>query len=417
MAPKSLPEISTRTEELDRCVNCGLCLSVCPTYLVKGSEGLTARGKIAILKGLLNDEIEPSSHVADLFDDCLTCYACQSVCPAGVKTPRLWTAARQDMAGYSRSNRLKRFGLTWTIGKPKLFDFEIKLAGKMAGFDRGQRQMAKLGRWGFPVFRGAPLIPQLKDEYPPLVDEIGSVGLLPGCSVNISTPWLADAAIYLLNAAGWRVVIPKDQVCCGAPAINNGCWEIARRLAQVNMEVFGSQGFDHVTSLDATCAGALKYDYFELFRNDKAASRKADRLAGMITGLDMLIFSAVEAGSLKLNPVEAVITLHDSCHATHLGGGSRWLGILEKIDGLDIRELPDSDHCCGFGGSYAFFHNRTSVEIAERKAERIIETGADQVLVGSPGCLLRIHSVMGDRAEKSVRVRHVVELLYDAVAE
>ena len=417
MGRQRLPEISLRTGELAKCTNCGLCLAVCPTYLVKGSEGLTARGKIALLKALLGNEIEPSAGIADLFDDCLTCYACQSVCPSDVRTQNLWTAVRQDMAGLSKSNRLKRLGLNWTIGKPKLFDFEVKSAGRVAGFDRSQRQAAKLGRFGFPVCRGAPYLKQLKEEYPPHNDEIGSIGLLLGCSVNISTPWVADAVIYLLNSAGWRIIIPKEQVCCGAPAINNACWDLAKRLALENMAIFSDLGVNRVTSADATCAGAFKHDYLELFKSDVKTLTQVVEFSALTTELSALIAEAVDDGRLKFNPLEAIVTLHDSCHVTHVGGGSRWRSILEKIEGLDIRDLPDSDHCCGFGGSYAIFHNRTSVKIAERKAERVVESGADQVLVGSPGCLLRIQSIMDDKSEHSIRIRHVAELLADVVKE
>lgn len=415
MKEKQLSEVSRRTEELDKCVNCGLCQAVCPTFLLKGHEGLTARGKILLLKGLLNKEINPSKSIADLFDDCLTCYACQTVCPAGVKTQRLWTSSRQDLGSLSSTRSIKHLGLAWSIGKPRLFELEVKLAGSLIGFDRQDRNSVCLRGRSLPIFKGAPYLKHLQEEYLPLGREVGSVGLLLGCSVNLSTPWIADDVIKLLNAAGWRVIIPKDQVCCGAPVINNACWNIARKLAKRNLTVFIRSGVDRVVSADGTCANALMHDYMELFQEDDDLFANAIDLARITADLGTLLAEAFDDNRLNFTNCDKVVTLHDSCHVTHVGGGNRWGSLLNAVDGLEIRKLPDSDHCCGFGGSYAFFHNDTSFRIADRKAQRVLETGADEVLVGSPGCLLRLRSVLNADTEKEVVVRHVAELLSEVV--
>ncbi|MDP8238952.1 MAG: (Fe-S)-binding protein [Candidatus Hatepunaea meridiana] len=412
---QKLPEVSLRTEELDKCVNCGMCQAVCPTFIVKGHEGLTARGKIELLKRLLNNTLEPSKSIADLFDDCLTCYACQSVCQAGVKTERLWTASRQDLGKYSTTGRIKHLGLNWTVGKPKLFNLEVGLFGILAGFNRNNPASARLGKYSLPIYCGAPYLKHLHNDYPPMGKEVGSVGLLLGCSVNLSTPWVADAVILLLNAAGWRVIIPKDQVCCGAPAINNACWDIAKRLAKNNLKVFNKLGVDRITSSDATCAGAFKYDYKELFFNDDEVLPVVSKFADMTVDLSTLLSEAYDDDRIEFDAYKAVVTLHDSCHVTNVGGGSRWLELLSAIDELEIKELKDSEHCCGFGGSYAFFHNDTSFKIAERKMQRVVESGAEQVLVGSPGCLLRLQSVVNNNFDRDIKVRHVSELLAEAI--
>jgi len=411
---RQLTEVSLRADELDKCVNCGLCLEKCPTYLIKRTEGLTARGKIVLLKALLEETIEPSTRIADLFDDCLTCYACQSICTAGVQTQRLWITARQDLRGLTANSKMKHIGLSWTIGRPKLFEFEVKLAGLLKGFDQNDHDQARLGKWSLPIFKGAPYIKLLANEYP-VVNEVGSVGMLLGCSVNLSTPWVADAVIKLLNAAGWRVIIPKEQVCCGEPAINNASWDIARKLAIRNISVFNELGVDKVVSADGTCSSAFSHDYIELFQNDDQALVDATKLAQITTDLGSLLAEALDDGRLKFGNYErVVVTLHDSCHITHVGGGSRWRDLLNAVEGLEIRELSDSDHCCGFGGSYAFFHNDTSVKIAERKINKAIETGAEEILVGSPGCALRLQSVVNNTS-KNIIVRHAAELLAEAI--
>jgi len=415
---KKLPllEIAAREEELYKCVNCGLCQSVCPTYLVTGHEGKTARGKILLMRGLLEDLLEPSVSISNIFDDCLTCYACQTVCPAGVKTERLWTSARQDLASSSLTTWIKRIGLRLTIGKPWIFNKLAHLAGLSFGFNRDNHRGAVLkGRLLFP-FSGAPYLRSLKEEYEPVEEVSGSVGLLLGCSSNLFTPWVVDAAIKLLNAAGWRVIIPHDQVCCGAPAINNGDWKTAKRLAKENIQLFNDLEADYITSCDATCAGAFIKDYLEIFANDEEFLKEAKRLSSKTLQLGQLLDIALDANRLRFNPIKTSITIHDSCHSTHLTGGPGWRKLLQTIEGISIIEMNDSDHCCGFGGSYTFFHPNTAAKIAEQKLLNARETDVKQVLVGSPGCMIRLQSPgVNPQNNQDIEIRHVAELLAELV--
>jgi Fe-S oxidoreductase len=253
----------------------------------------------------------------------------------------------------------------------------------------------------------------MKEEYHPLGDEVGTVGLLLGCSLNLSTPWIADAVIKLLTTAGWRVVVPREQVCCGAPAINNGAWDIARRLARTNLKIFNNLGVECITSADGTCAGAFKHDYREIFRDEPEMLPDVERLSHATTDLSIIIAEAFEIGRIQFSEQPSIIALHDSCHITHFSMGNRWREILGGMKGIEMKKLPDSDHCCGFGGSYAFLHSETSFKIAARKAERAMATGADELLVGSPGCLMRLQSVVNERHSGKLRIRHVVEFLQD----
>ncbi len=390
-----MKNVTARKDELLKCVNCGLCQSVCPTYLLERHEALTARGKIVLLKGILDRIIEPSASIADLFDNCLTCYACQSVCPAGVKTERLWTAARQDLAKWSKVGKVKRVGIQWSVGKPILFNFEAMVGGKL---------------WGTPLSSSAPYISQLQSEYLPDVEPVASVGLLLGCSGNVFVPSVIDSTIKLLIAGGYRIVIPKRQVCCGAPAINNGDWDTARKLALMNANAFTELNADYVTSPDATCAGAMTCDYHEIFAELPNRIELVERLSDMVIGLDQLLYNVVER--LHFHPIETEVTLHDSCHSTHIGNGDRWRDILSSIDKLQLNEMHNSDHCCGFGGSYMFTHRKLSKEIAQTKIGNAKDTDSKQMLVGSPGCMVRLQSANDGNG---FQVRHVTELLMELI--
>ncbi len=409
MGRLNLPEITARSAELDKCVNCGLCQAVCPTYLEDGHEGRTARGKIILLKGMLEGRIEPSSSIADLADDCLTCYACQTVCPAGVKTELLWTAMRQDLAPLSTTTKRKHRALNWTVGSPKIMKNLVKRFGRVEGFDRNSPSSARLTRYGLPLFKGAPYLDQLNEIYPAVGNEVGRVGLLLGCSANLSAPWAVDSAITLLRQCGWTVVVPKEQGCCGAPAINNGHWRLAKRLARHNLNLFDNLDLQAITSPDATCISAMGHDYPNMFADEDAAEFSVDRMAEKSTDLSKLVGKALDEGRIRFNPFKAVITVHDSCHATHFGHGNRWRDLLKAIPGIEIREMAESTLCCGFGGSYSVMHRESSDKIAARKMKNVYETGAEIVLVGSPGCQIRLQT--SPKVDNAPQVRMALELV------
>lgn len=413
---KKLPltEIASRREELDKCVTCGLCQSVCPSFQADGYEGKTARGKIILMRGLLDGSLSPTSSLADIFDDCLTCYACQTVCPAGVKTERLWTSARTDLASKSSSTKKKRLGLRWTIGKPSLFKIMVRIAGKF-GFDPGKPENINLNGKIVLPFKGAPLLDSLEAEYLPQGKQVGSIALLVGCSGNLFAPDVVRASIKLLTAYGWRVIIPKAQVCCGAPAINNQDWKTARTLALKNLDIFLGLEVDKITSPDATCAAAFIKDYHEIFRGDELILSHVKKLSAKTMQLEAVLAESMDNYKPEFKSIKSKVTLHDSCHSIHLTRVSSWRKILKEIEGLELIEMSDSEHCCGFGGSYSFFHRETALKIAGQKLSNSVETKAELVLVGSPGCLIWLNSAKKLVPSKDVKIQHVAELLSNSL--
>lgn len=411
----SLIHVAAQRKELDKCVCCGLCQSTCPTYLTTGWEGLTARGKIALLQGLLDKSIEPSASVADIFDNCLTCYACQTVCPAGVKTELLWTAARQDLAPKSTRRRIKRLAMRMTIGNRRVFNLALSVGARFYGFDRSASFSGEVKK-SFPVFKGAPYVQKLKKEYLPENKAVGKVALLLGCSGNFISPNVVDASIALLVGSGWRVVIPEEQGCCGAPAINNADWKTARKLARRTIDTFNRENFDWVTSPDATCVHAISGEFMGLLAGDEQYVQAAKHLARKTLGLGNLLAKAVDEKRLIFNPLKTTVTFHDSCHSTHVGKGGGWRKVLGAVRQLEIKAMKNSDHCCGFGGSYSIYYPETSDRIAYRKLSSAIETGAQTMLVGSPGCQMRLQLAIESGNSRKFQVRHVAELLADIIA-
>lgn len=404
-------------EEFEKCVNCGLCQAVCPTYFTEGNEGLTARGKILLLSAMATDSLQPSQAVAQIFDNCLTCYACQTVCPAGVKTEKLWTVTRDLLAGYSRSTKLKRTLFRTLLTNDGLFRQTVKTGALLLGTE--EEKGGKLTRFAVPLHPKAPLVGHLQDDYLPAGNPIGSVALLLGCSGNLMVPNVVMATIKLLTAGGYRVLIPKGQTCCGAPAINNGDYQSAKVLAGKHIRLFLDSGADWVTSPDASCLVAMKHEYPALMvDNTNSVTRsEAERFSTLCTDVARLTAVSLSKGRLELGTLKRRVTIHDSCHATHIGDRVRWREILNAINGIELAEMEESSLCCGFGGSYQFLHLDNSRRIAERKIANVLRTGAELLAVGSPGCMLHIKSSLSANHQGKVipEVKHIIELVSQAV--
>lgn len=407
MKTSQFHEISFRAEELSKCTRCGVCHSVCPVYLADSYEGKSAKGKIVLLTELLDNSLEPNGRIAKIFDDCLTCHACRTVCPAGVRTDRLWAATREDLKGKSLTTWIKRRIIRFTIGKPKLFNISIGAVGSMFGRDKELLKNSSATRGFFP-FRGAPYSDLLESEYPPEGRSIGRVGLLVGCSSNIFAPSVVDASIRLLNACGFTVCIPNEQVCCGIPAINNGDWDTARKLAQKNINIFIDGKYDFVTSCDSTCASTLKSGYLDIFSGFGSLRKDAELLSEKTIQLSNLLMKNFDKLESKLQIAQSDLAVHNSCHEF---GDSNWSEILENLSQINTIDFENSSHCCGFGGSFSIMHSKTAAEIAEKKLSSFVESGAKKILIGSPGCCLHLKKYQDSLKYQDLKLEHVTDFL------
>ncbi|MFC2150341.1 (Fe-S)-binding protein [Calditrichota bacterium] len=411
MPPDSILPLSLENRgELDKCVNCGLCQSVCPTYLTNNNESLTARGKIVLLKSMLDGKLEPSAKIADIFDNCLTCYACQTICPADVRTEKIWTSAREDLSRLSVKSKFKQQLLRFSIGKPAFLERLVRMASLAFGKDTSDHRQINYSKFGFKLDKRAPYLSSIIGVHSPAGDIRGRVGLLVGCSGNYLYPAAVDATIKLLNICGWEVIVPKCQVCCGAPAINNGNWELARSLAEINASVFNELELDAVLSPDATCSSAIIHDYRRIFFE---TPNDVVRLANATQDLGAFIAASLANFPIEFHNRHYCIALQDSCHATHYTGNNSWREVLSQIKGITIDETSNSSNCCGFGGSYALMHRDSSVIIGRAKIKSVRQHGGNELVACSPGCVVHLQSAANLEDDNNINVRHVAEIVAD----
>ena len=238
--------------------------------------------------------------------------------------------------------------------------------------------------------------------------KVPHVGLFATCLVDLFRPGVGFAAIKLLEDAGCKVDVPQGQTCCGQPAYNSGDRRDAAAIAKSVITEFES--FDFIVVPSGSCGAMIKKHYPGLLRDEEDWRRRAEALAAKTHELisfltDILGVTAVSAR------FDGTVTYHDSCSGLReLGIQEQPRALLASVDGLTIRELPDADICCGFGGTFCVKYPEVSNAIVEKKAGAIAASGADTVLAGDLGCLMNICGKL-KRQDQPIKVRHVAEVL------
>ncbi len=234
------------------------------------------------------------------------------------------------------------------------------------------------------------------------------VGLFVTCLVDLFRPSVGFAAIKLMEDAGCRVSVPESQTCCGQPAYNSGDRADTREIARATILAF--EPFDFVVAPSGSCASMIRKHYPPLFADEpdflpraEAVAAKTHELVSFLT--DMLGVTAVDAAFTES------VTYHDSCSGLReLGVQAQPRTLLKTVAGLELKEMPDSDVCCGFGGTFCVKYPDVSNAIVEKKTGRIAESGADTLLAGDLGCLMNMAGKLS-REGRPIRARHVAEVL------
>jgi glycolate dehydrogenase iron-sulfur subunit len=406
------PILERHKGELDKCVTCAICQPVCPTFQLSGLEKLSPRGRIVLLRRMVNGDIDPSYIADDTFNYCTLCYACQTACPAGVKTDLLFIGARQEVAAAKGLPKTKQKVFA-TLESPDRVEKAVRL-GAIAQKTLGSATVNRIaGGMVVPPLRGKPVLKELPDVIEPDGDKVrATVAFFAGCMSNYVDARAAYASLEVLRRLGVRVLIPKQQVCCGAPAFNNGDFSTAESLAATNLALFEDPEIDAVISPDATCGGAFKHEIPELVWDNDELAVSAQLVAGKTMDWAGFVLSKLDPRFQPTREPDLKITVHDSCHLTHTQQAhSSVHQLLERLPGVEIVPLPESSVCCGFGGSFSAMYPDDAAQWAGRKLDAVGQTGAEIGIVSSPGCLNHLDVVRSDRREINYRLMHPAELI------
>jgi glycolate oxidase iron-sulfur subunit len=409
--------------DLDRCVHCGLCLNACPTYRELRVEMDSPRGRIYQMAQVASGEAEIGPSYIEHIELCLACRGCETACPSGVQYGRLVEAARAEIETKIRRPWRERFIRHMVFRKLLPSRFNLGLAGAVlyvyqaSGLKRLVRTLGFLPRRLSEMESLAPEIetPFFFRYYGQVLAaehaERYRVAFLGGCIANISFARLNEATVRVLRKNGCEVSIPAAQGCCGALHVHAGLREEARKLARRNIDAILDGNYDAVITNAGGCGSTLK-EYGELLEHDPAYAEKARRFSALVK--DVTEFLA----SIELNPnlmaAPLVVTYQDSCHLAHgqkIRSAPRKL--LASVPGLELREMPLSDLCCGSAGIYNVIHTGMAMALLEKKMASVNGTGAEVIVTANPGCMLQLAAGVR-KYGRGQRVAHVVEILDDA---
>jgi glycolate oxidase iron-sulfur subunit len=406
-------------ELIDKCVHCGFCLPVCPTYVLWQEEMDSPRGRIYLMKMAAEGAATINETWVGHFDRCLGCMACMTACPSGVDYGKLIEATRAQIERrYTRPVAEKRFRgfLFSTFTRPnrlRALLLPLRLYQK-AGFQTLVRRM------GIPKMLPTrwrameALLPQVpaQETLPELIPAQGErrhrVGLLLGCVQRVFFPQVNAATARVLAAEGCEVVAPAAQPCCGALLVHAGEEAQAVRFARQMIDTFEQAQVDSVIINAAGCGSNVK-EYGHLLRDDPEYAARAKAFAAKCC--DVSEFLAKLEPRATRHPMRLRVAYHDACHLQHAQGiRTQPRALLRRIPQLELLEIPESAICCGSAGIYNLVQPEAAAELGDRKAGHVAALDADMVVSANPGCLLQLQSALG-RAGLKIPVRHIIELL------
>ena len=428
--------------DYDVCVHCGMCLEACPTYLELSQEHQSPRGRVQLIKLAAEGKMDLSEGLRDPIDTCLVCRACETACPSGVPVGRLIETARgqffkaQPPQGFH--GWIFQFLLRGVIGRPKRLD---RLASLMRFYQRSGFQAfvraSRLTRLLPKTLRdmervlpdvqpgvrkryGGQSFPANHHESKDVLDHnvlssdpthaMQRVGVFTGCVMDVFFANVNEETLEVLAVNDYVPVVPAAQKCCGALHVHAGDREYAKELARANIDAFLNEGLEAIVVNAAGCGAALK-EYGELLHDDPHYREKAIIFSRKVK--DISEFLVTYGYRPPKAALETRVVYHDACHLAHAQGvREQPRRLLRSIPGLELQEMPESDHCCGSAGIYNLTHPDMADRLLERKINHIPEP-VDAVAMGNPGCMLQIAQGMV-RSEKHGRVVHTVSLLAEA---
>jgi len=394
-------------DEIRKCLHCGICLPQCPTYRVLGQEMDSPRGRIYLMRAVAEGRVGLTETFRSHIDLCLGCRACETACPSGVRFGSLLEATRAQLqrSGPPAKRRLLEAFVLSVFPEP------ARLGAALAAFKLYKRSGLRALARASGVLRylpGLAAMEALLDEVPvpvPLPEVApargrlaGRVGLLTGCVQRHLYPHVNRDTARLLSLAGFEVVIPQAQGCCGALELHAGRLEAHTARARALAAAFPAD-LDFIVTNAAGCGAAMKEYGHRLPELAPFAARVRD-VTEILAGAD-----------LPLGPLDLTVAYHDACHLVH---GQRVRleprRLLGRIPGLRLVELADSELCCGSAGTYNLIEPEMARQLLDAKLARIAESGARVVAAANPGCLLQIASGCRERG-LDVAIVHPVELL------
>jgi len=406
-------------EIIEKCVHCGFCLPVCPTYVLWGQEMDSPRGRIYLMKLASEGAAEMNSNWVSHFDSCLGCMACMPACPSGVDYGKLIEATRAQIernTDRSRGEKLHRRLMFETFTRPdrlRLMRWPL-LAYQKSGLQAVVRGSGLLKLLPKKVQAMEALLPRLgpRETVAEVTPAVGTkrrrVGLLLGCVQREFFSQVNAATARVLAAEGCEVVAPQAQSCCGALLVHAGEEAAAVELAKRTIDAFESANVETIVTNAAGCGSNVK-EYGHLLRDESEYAERARAFAAKCKDVSEVLLELEPRA--KRNALKVRVAFHDSCHLQHAQGvRSQPRALLASIPRLELAEIPEAAICCGSAGIFNLVQPDAANALGDRKAELIAPLKADVVATGNPGCVLQMQSALARHGQK-IPVVHTIQLV------
>ncbi len=408
------PHVEESEKILRKCVHCGFCTATCPTYVTLGNELDSPRGRIYLIKDMLENGRAADEQIVTHIDRCLSCLACMTTCPSGVNYMHLVDHARAHInETYTRppADRFIRSLLAFVLPKPGRFRLALKLArlGQpfVAFFDRvpSLKPLAAMLRLAPAVV--PPKSPASRPgSHPAEGVSLGRVAILTGCAQPVLDPGINEATISLLTRLGIDVVVPKGEGCCGALVHHMGREQQALASARRNVDAWTREiekgGLDAIIVTTSGCGTTIK-DYGFMLRLDPAYAEKAKRVSELAKDVTEYLVTLDLPEPPERSGLE--VAYHSACSMQHGQKIVRQPKELLARAGFIVREPREGHLCCGSAGTYNILQPEISARLRERKVKNIEATGAALVATGNIGCITQIGSA------SSLPIVHTIELI------
>ncbi|SEN76919.1 (Fe-S)-binding protein [Lihuaxuella thermophila] len=415
----------------NKCVQCGYCLPVCPTYDSMGKESASPRGRINLVRLASEGKIDIQENLKNPIDLCLGCRACEVACPVNVPYGHILEFAKQAIEESQKEKERAVFGERMKrLSLMKLFPYPERLRAignlvwlyQKSGVAKFVRKTKVIHRISEPFANLENVLPSLESpgkryKWGTVISAKGQkksrVAFFAGCVMDALMYRTNRLTIELLTSVGCEVVMPQNQTCCGALHAHQGLLEQAKALAKANIEAFEKSEADFYVNNAGGC-GAILREYDHLLMEDQHWKERAARFVNRSRDISEIL---MQYGPLSYRKERrGVLIYQDSCHLRYVQGVyDEPRHLLRSIPGADVVEWEDSGSCCGSGGIYNMLNYEESIKILDKKMEKVKAMGATTIVTANPGCLLQMR-LGAERLGLSNHMQavHIVDVLAEA---
>ncbi|MEC0269133.1 (Fe-S)-binding protein [Paenibacillus anseongense] len=418
-------------------MRCGFCLPVCPTFKQTGIEAESPRGRISLMKAAVDGVMEPGISFEDQMNHCLGCRACEPACPADVKYGQLIEQARDAVETHTKQHRWWVRGVRKVVFK-ELFPSQqkMRLLGsgmyfyKKSGLQSVVRKTGVVGLFSkqlsdmekiLPDASGKGITQLLGTFIPAKGEKIATVGMFRGCLMDLMFTQTNIKTVKLLSEAGFDVVIPESQNCCGALHAHSGESDQAKMLAKNNIRAFQEAGVDFIVSNAGGC-GAILVEYDHLLHDEPEWKEAAGWFAARVKDISTILVEKgrpLQFADSQTAAASTRVTYQDSCHLRNVMKGSNpSRQLLKEVGNVTFVEMKDAGSCCGSAGIYNVTQPEMANQILEDKMVNANATEARYLVTSNPGCLLQMKLGIDKHGQKGqMEAVHIVDFLYDRVVK